>query len=171
MTEPAAGRTPNNATDFALRAATAGDAVAIARLHASRFERGWSAGEFSALLADPVVFTLIAETTTPRAGLAGFFSALTTAGEAEILTLAISDRHERAGIGSALTEYACRTAANRLAGSIFLEVAVTNQAALALYARCGFFEAARRPRYYGRGHADDAIVMRRDLRQLVDAEP
>ena len=154
-----------------LRPASASDAAPIADLHASRFDRGWSADEFAALLADPVVFTLLAETPEPDCALAGFITARTAADEAEVLTLAVSARHERAGVGSALIETACGTAANRSAASIFLEVAAANQVALALYRRCGFFEAARRPQYYGIGEGADAIVMRRDLSQLVDARP
>ena len=171
MTEPTLAPGTCDETDIVLRPATPSDAASIADLPASRFDRGWSVAEFQALLADPVVFAVLAETGKPADGPAGFIAARSAAGEAEILTLAVSARHERAGIGLALVEYACRTATSRSAGSVFLEVAAANRPALALYRRCGFLEAARRPQYYGNGEGADAIVMRRDLSQLVDARP
>ena len=49
---------------------------------------------------------------------------------------------------------------------MILEVAVDNIAALALYKRSGFIEAARRAGYYRRSNGTaDAIVMRRNLAQ------
>jgi [ribosomal protein S18]-alanine N-acetyltransferase len=47
----------------------------------------------------------------------------------------------------------------------FLEVAVDNRAAIALYERLGFHQAGRRLYYYDRGEAGrvDALVMRLDL--------
>ena len=49
---------------------------------------------------------------------------------------------------------------------MILEVAVDNDAAMALYGAAGFAEVARRRGYYRRdGNAVDAIVMRRNLAQ------
>jgi ribosomal-protein-alanine N-acetyltransferase len=42
-----------------------------------------------------------------------------------------------------------------------LEVSANNEAARALYARAGFVEVGRRPRYYASGA--DALVLRLDL--------
>ena len=50
-------------------------------------------------------------------------------------------------------------------GAAFLEVAVDNDAAVALYAGLGFRKAGLRKSYYDRGPAgySDALVMRLDL--------
>ena len=55
--------------------------------------------------------------------------------------------------------------ARRLGASeMFLEVAETNAAARALYARQGFGEIGRRARYYQDGQTEtDALVLRRAL--------
>ena len=47
--------------------------------------------------------------------------------------------------------------------SLFIEVAVSNPAGLALYASCGFASAGLRKNYYGRsdGTREDALVMRK----------
>ena len=44
---------------------------------------------------------------------------------------------------------------------VFLEVRVSNSAALALYLKCGFCGKFVRPRYYGDG--EDAVIMAKDL--------
>jgi ribosomal-protein-alanine N-acetyltransferase len=45
-------------------------------------------------------------------------------------------------------------------GSVFLEVATKNTAAIKLYEKCGFVEISRRKGYY---ENDDAIVMKLDF--------
>ena len=49
--------------------------------------------------------------------------------------------------------------------SLFIEVAVSNHAALALYASCGFEKAGMRKNYYERndGKREDALIMRKGL--------
>ncbi len=56
-------------------------------------------------------------------------------------------------------------ARQRRVGRAFLEVAVDNEAAIALYRRLGFHRAGKRLYYYDRGEAGrvDALVMRLDL--------
>ena len=60
--------------------------------------------------------------------------------------------HARAALAGFLAE-----AARRGASVVHLEVAETNAAALALYARAGFAPVGRRPRYYADG--TDALVL------------
>ena len=49
--------------------------------------------------------------------------------------------------------------------SLFIEVAVSNHAALALYASSGFEKAGMRKNYYARGDGgrEDALIMRKGL--------
>ena len=80
------------------------------------------------------------------------------ADEAEILTLAVHPERRRHGLGSALLGAAVDRAIASGARSMFLEVAVTNKAARALYAAHGFVEAGLRRRYYSDG--TDALILR-----------
>ncbi len=80
------------------------------------------------------------------------------ADEAEILTLAVAPPSRRAGLGAALLRAAMRHAGRVGARTMFLEVAVTNGAARALYASFGFREAGLRRGYYIDG--TDALVLR-----------
>jgi [ribosomal protein S18]-alanine N-acetyltransferase len=91
----------------------------------------------------------------------GMIIARVAADESEILTLAVSPGQRRRGIGSRLLRLAMDRAAERGAMSMFLEVAMTNDAARALYAALGFAEAGRRLGYYAGG--TDALVLRSTL--------
>lgn len=137
-----------------LRAAGPEDAGALAALHADAFDRPWSQADIAAVMAGPGALALVVESR-------GFILCRAIAGEAEILTLAVSPAARRLGVGRALVEAAAGLAAQSGAGSLFLEVAHDNVAALALYASAGFERVGLRKGYYATGA--DAVVMRRAL--------
>lgn len=134
-------------------------AAEMAALHAAcfAFPRPWSAAEFAALLADPLVFVQ----TLPG----GFVMGRAVAGEAELLTVAVAPDQRGGGKGRALVQAFLREAMQRGAESAFLEVAEGNAAARAVYAATGFVPAGRRRRYYDRpdGTQEDALVLVRAL--------
>lgn len=133
------------------------DAVpALAALHALAFppSRVWGADAIGLMLAMPGAFALW------RPG-EGFVLARVAADEAEILTLAVAPAARRRGLGAALMAAAMAGAVLRGAAAMFLEVAASNAAALALYQGLGFDGVGRRRRYYEDG--EDALVLRRDL--------
>jgi ribosomal-protein-alanine N-acetyltransferase len=133
---------------------------ALADLHARAFDKPWTAPELAKLLENSAVFALIARDPEP----CGFVMAWTAAGDAELLTVAVVPEARRRGLGAALVTAASAAALVRGAASIHLEVAETNAAARALYAKLGYEEAGRRHAYYGgEGGSIDAIVMRRAL--------
>jgi ribosomal-protein-alanine N-acetyltransferase len=87
----------------------------------------------------------------------------TIADEAELLTIAVRPGLRRRGLGARLLGAALDLTARRGAVSMFLEVAATNQPALALYQRAGFRLVGRRTGYYvGATACDDALILRRD---------
>ena len=132
---------------------------ALAALHAACFDtpRPWNAAEFASLLASTGCFLIAVPT--------GFVLGRAVAGEAELLTLAVSPNARRHGTGKALVAGFADEARCRGAGEAFLEVAADNTAARALYAATGWQDAGRRPGYYRTpdGAAVDALVMRRSL--------
>ncbi|MFC0634059.1 ribosomal protein S18-alanine N-acetyltransferase [Brevundimonas balnearis] len=132
-------------------------AVALARLHARAFADPWPEDAFAQLLAQP--------TTRVHAAPHGFILTRLTVDEAEILTLAVDPERRRAGIGRGLIDEAAAALAAEGATRLFLEVAVDNVAARALYAATGFAEAGVRRGYYARpGGAIDALVLSRELK-------
>lgn len=87
-------------------------------------------------------------------------------GEAQLLNLTVAPAAQRQGIGRALLGRFLADARARGAEQCFLEVRVTNDAAIALYTREGFAPVGRRTGYYptpGAGPREDALVMRRLL--------
>lgn len=149
-------------SDPALSEASPRDAAAIARLHAASFNRGWSENEIEQLMLDRHVLTHRA---TINGRLIGFIMSRLAAGEAEILSVAVSASHRGKGLARRLLNLHM----GRLLGLgirvIFLEVDESNAAARQLYRRAGFGEAGRRQGYYTvpGGKPATALILRRDL--------
>jgi [ribosomal protein S18]-alanine N-acetyltransferase len=144
------------------------DCREISELHGFRFPRQWSDGEFQNLLMQENVFGFVARQTNAffSKPLGGFVLSREAAGEAEILTVAVSEKFARLGLGWRLMQAALREASSRGADSMFLEVEAENAAAVALYGKLGFARIAERPAYYtgDDGRRTAALVMSRVLR-------
>jgi ribosomal-protein-alanine N-acetyltransferase len=140
------------------------DAGAIAALHAELFDARWDETSVRRLLEHPAGLSFIAAL-TGREQLVGFLLGHAAADEAEILSVGVAPRWQRQGIGRMLVQGLCRAARMGGAKRVFLEVAVDNTPALALYRALGFSEVGRRKAYYGSpgGQAADALQLARTL--------
>jgi tRNA threonylcarbamoyl adenosine modification protein YeaZ/ribosomal-protein-alanine acetyltransferase len=147
----------------AVRRAEAHEAIVLAALHAECFEQPWTAKEFARLMALPKAHALLAlEGKEP----AGFVLANAAAGEAEILTIATRPRNRRKGHAHKLIDkLTAELSSEQGVQSLFIEVAASNNAAVALYEKAGFKPVGLRKSYYrsANGSTDDAHVMRKDL--------
>lgn len=130
-----------------------GDAHRLAALHAEAFDPPWPDTAFADLLDQPGMFGLTTDD--------GFILIRAVADEAEILTLAVRPSARRRGLARALVEAARVHASTLGAERMFLEVAVGNTPARALYQASGFSEAGRRRDYYARpdGSREDALIL------------
>ncbi len=139
-------------------------AEAISQLHSSIFEAAWDTSAVTVLLAHPGSIALVARHGVPPT-MGGFALAQVAADEAEILALGVDPSWRRKGVANRLVQGIKRGAARGGARALFLEVAASNAAAIALYAQNGFSEAGRRKAYYARadGPAEDAVIMRCEL--------
>ena len=146
----------------ALSEASSRDAAAIAKLHAASFRRGWSDGEFERLLLER---NTIAHRAVVGGRLAGFILSRLTAGEAEILSVAVASARRGRGLARRLLDLHLRRLAGLGIQAVFLEVDEDNQPARRLYRRAGFREVGRRAGYYPQSAANAAaaLVLRRDL--------
>ena len=144
------------------------DCPDVALLHQERFPRPWSDGEFSGLLGQSSVFGMVARQTNAffSKPLGGFILCREAAGEAEILTLAVTEKFARSGLGWRLMQSVMREAMMRGAETMFLEVDGGNISAIGLYRKLGFKTVAERPAYYTAkdGTKSTALVMQCDLR-------
>lgn len=80
-----------------------------------------------------------------------------------LMNIAVAAEHRRHGIGRALMDDFLQEAEAMQASAVWLEVAVTNEAAIALYRDYGFTDVRIRKRYYQPGDVD-AVVMKRAMR-------
>jgi ribosomal-protein-alanine N-acetyltransferase len=140
---------------------TPADVEAMAKVHAQAFDHPWSAQAFADLMEGPGVFGLLAAEGPPL----GVILCRVAAGEMEVLTVGTAPAARRRGLAKALVRAAVGAAREAGAETAFLEVAVDNDAAAALYAGLGFRRAGLRRAYYDRGGDEraDALVMRLDL--------
>jgi ribosomal-protein-alanine N-acetyltransferase len=143
-----------------LSAADGRDAHALAGLHAASFHRGWSDGEFEALLIDRNV---VAHRAMVGPSLAGFILSRIAADEAEILSVAVAASRRGKGLARQLLDLNLRRLAGLGARTVFLEVDEGNEPARRRYRRAGFREVGRRKGYYPAGQGAAALILRRDL--------
>jgi ribosomal-protein-alanine N-acetyltransferase len=93
--------------------------------------------------------------------LAGYLCSWLIVGELQILNVATAPEFRRQGIARMLLEHAFRTAAEKGLERAWLEVRVSNQAAIDLYEKQGFVADMHRTGYYRDG--EDALLMVRDF--------
>ncbi|MFN4024569.1 MAG: ribosomal protein S18-alanine N-acetyltransferase [Hyphomonas sp.] len=139
-----------------------GDAEDAAALHARCFPDPWSVSAFREAFGD-----CAARAYGFREGGALVAFALTkeVAGEADLLTIATDPAVRRRGLAAELVGALIVELEAAGLSRLTLEVAEDNLAARGLYARFGFAEDGRRPRYYvaGRDVPVDAVLMSRRL--------
>ncbi len=134
----------------------------LAEIHGECFDHPWSETSFGELLANRAVAAIVASNQQVPVSFVLFRNAVD---EAEILTICTRPALRKQGLAKALLqqmESQLKTAGIK---SLFIEVAVSNLAALALYVACGFQTAGLRKNYYDRGNGmrEDAHIMRKGL--------
>ncbi len=86
------------------------------------------------------------------------------AGEGHILNLCVAPERQRRGVGKRLLRALLLTAELLEVDTLFLEVRVSNRAALALYRKFGFNEIGIRRNYYPAAKGrEDAMVLAKHL--------
>ncbi len=131
----------------------------LAGIHAASFEHGWSADEFRVMSNATHNRLYVAES---DGVILSFILLTVVAGEGEILTIATAPDHRGRGHAGGLLKHVAENLVAENADSVFLEVAVDNAEALALYSRAGFRSAGVRKAYYSRTGAPavDAHILR-----------
>lgn len=80
--------------------------------------------------------------------------------ESEILNIAIDKSQRRHGYGRLLIEFVLQQAQNKGAKKVFLEVRISNFAAIGLYEKLGFQRVGYRKDYYrAENGREDAIIL------------
>ena len=145
-----------------LRPMTGRDLTAVARLEQALFgEEAWSVDMLAAELAavGSGRYYLVAEEAGTVAGYAGLLAP--GGGQADVLTIGVSEDRWGQGIGTALMAGLLAEARRRGCAEVYLEVRVDNRRAQRLYRQLGFAQVGLRRGYYQPSGAD-AVVMRRE---------
>jgi tRNA threonylcarbamoyladenosine biosynthesis protein TsaB len=138
------------------------DAARLSELHDACFETQWTTVDIARLLAMPGAIALIAMQGDQALG----FILLRMAGdEAEIISIGTRPEWRRQGIGARLIDAAVELLGQQKTARLLIEVADSNDAALALYRKFGFASVGRRRDYYQHadGRREDAAIMRKEI--------
>ena len=143
-----------------IREMTYDDLSMVSDIERRSYEFPWSHGVFrDCLLAGYQTIVLIRDEVV-----AGYGVLSIAAGEAHILNICVDPAHRSRGYGEQLLDemlYRARTSQVR---QIFLEVRPSNERAIALYRKKGFYQVANRPAYYQAHEGrEDACVLAKKL--------
>jgi [ribosomal protein S18]-alanine N-acetyltransferase len=139
------------------------DIACVAAIEAQIHAAPWTVGNFR----DALLAGYAAEVAERDGRIVAYGVLMLGPGEAQVLNVSVAPDARREGLGRLVVRRFLDTARQRGAEQVFLEVRVSNTAAIALYRSEGFAEVARRTGYYPPavpGAArEDALIMRRAL--------
>jgi ribosomal-protein-alanine N-acetyltransferase len=139
------------------------DIAYVAALEAQIHAVPWTPGNFR----DAITAGYLTEAGEREGRIVAYGVMLLAPGEAQILNLSVVPDARREGLGRTLLRRFVAHATRLGAEQVFLEVRVSNAAAVALYEEEGFTCVGRRDAYYPahlpNGAQEDALVMRREL--------
>ena len=134
------------------------DIIAVAALEKKCFSDPWSFSMLADTFFNENAITVAAEQGGKLIG----YGFIVTAGEdADLANIAVEEGFRRRGVAAGILESLEQKAASAGVRRMFLEVRVSNAAAMSLYLRRGYVGRYARPRYYGDG--EDALVMEKSL--------
>ena len=134
----------------------------LADLEAQAIPDGWSANAFRSEAEKEngiVLYTL-----DENENVIGLLTAYTAADEADITNVAVKNSARKKGIAKALLYEMENIAANEIK-DIFLEVRMSNIAAIGLYTSLGYEKIAVRKRFYS-NPVGDAIIMKKKVSEI-----
>lgn len=135
------------------------DILSVSELEKECFKgESWSFGTIASAFENPAYEMLVAE---EDGEILGYGCTCTTLDTCDLENVLVAEEYRRGGIGKALLNALLDNARERGAEKVFLEVRVSNSAAMLLYLSCGFKGVHARTRYYSDG--EDCLVMVKEL--------
>lgn len=151
---------------------TAADVPAVAAIEARQHLTPWQENGFRDALRHGWPARVLRDSSQPDAPVLGYFVAMATGDDAELLTITVAPESAGRGYGRCLLEALLNEARERGVQRLFLEVRQSNDRAIGLYRSAGFTIAGMRKNYYaipadptqGRiAGREDAVLMVRAL--------
>ena len=131
------------------------DILSVSELEKLCFKgESWSFGTIASAFENPAYCMLVAE---EGGEVIGYGCTCTTLDTCVLGNVLVAVAYRKSGIGRAILTELLSDAKERGAEKVFLEVRVSNSAALRLYLSCGFVGVHARTRYYSDG--EDCLVM------------
>lgn len=145
----------NSGLSISSRAMSGRDIDVVCAIEALAHSHPWKRSSFETRVAGKDFCRVILK----KAQVVGYAIATYGGGDAELLNIAIHPKHQGGGLASLLLVHIVELVSAH-ADMMFLEVRVSNQKAIELYQREGFFETGNRRNYYPtlNGH-EDALLM------------
>ena len=135
------------------------DILRISELEKEIFtDEAWSYKTLATVFETPTFSGVLCE---DGGEIAGYGGVTVAADSADIGNIAVAENYRNSGIGTRLLNKLCEKAKEGGAEKVFLEVRVSNSAAMQLYLKSGFAGAYARTRYYPDG--EDCLVMVKKL--------
>lgn len=149
---------------FSIQRAELEDVEEIAALESAAFSNPWNSRTFRSLIRRNGALISVAKAVS--GDILGYSVSWWVQDQAELANLAVKEEFRGRGIGSALLDRVLLDLTRAGVETLFLEVRVSNDGALALYRSRGFVQVGVRKDYY-RNPREDARIL---LKQLT-AEP
>lgn len=135
------------------------DILSVSELEKECFKgESWSFGTIASAFENPAYEMLVAE---EDGEILGYGCTCTTLDTCDLENVLVAEEYRRGGVGRAVLNALLDNAKERGAVKVFLEVRVSNSAALRLYLSCGFVGVHARTRYYSDG--EDCLVMVKEI--------
>jgi len=136
------------------------DLSAVMEIENNSYEFPWTEGIFSDCLANGYLSLLYLQNGQIQAYLVSQF----VVDECHLLNLCVRKDAQNHGLGAKMVQHLMNQARQNDMGSIFLEVRVSNEAAIHLYDKLGFNEIGLRRDYYPASNGrEDALVLAHEI--------
>jgi ribosomal-protein-alanine N-acetyltransferase len=145
----------NSFIEIAIRTMTEADLEEILAIEIDSFSFPWIRDHFLDELKSSHAFPLVA--LDQEESIIGYICPRLLLGEGHILNVAVRQDFRGQGVARLLVERILDDCRKKGGEVIFLEVRLSNEAAIALYRQVGFIETGIRRKYYENG--EDAILM------------
>lgn len=136
-----------------------GDILRISELEKECFpQEPWSFQMLASSFESEAFYGIVAEDGGEIIGYGGITVTFDTA---DIANVAVTEAFRKSGVGSSILTKLLKIAESKGAKKVFLEVRVSNSAAMSMYLKFGFKGVHARTRYYANG--EDCLVMTKEL--------
>ena len=142
---------------IAVRPLKAEDVDAVVSIETEAFSSPWRRETFLDLIGRPSLELLVMD--DQRSGIIGYAVLWCILDQGELANMAVSPGFRGRGLGAFLLSRVLETARERGIEQMYLEVRVSNEAAVRLYTSFGFADVGLRRAYYDRPKEDARVMM------------